>query len=298
MMKRWIATGVVAASVAGAVVTALPVPARADGFFLQMADSQFGMFAKPVLFSYFGWSWNENSFEEETLRFEQAIAHANRLKPAFVVICGDLINTPGHAGQTAEFKRIAALLDPSIPLHLVAGNHDVGNEPTPQTLARYREDFGQDWYSFRHDQVYGIVLNSSIIDEPGQVQGQVDAQLTWLRVELARAQASDARHVLVFQHHSWFLEEPDEEDGYFNIPKERRRVYLDLLRAHGVEAVLAGHYHRNALGRAGELEMITTGPIGKPLGDDPSGFRIVRFSPQGLAHTYHGLAGVPESVGD
>ena len=289
-MRRWIVIGVVLAGV-GTVA-----PARADGFFVQMADPQFGMFAKPVVFSYFGWPWNDDSFQEETKLFEQAIANANRLRPAFVVICGDFINTPGHTGQAEEFKRIAAQLDPSISLHLLPGNHDLDNEPTSQTLAWYRENFGKDWYSFRHGAVYGIVLNSTILGEPGAVQGEVDAQLAWLRAELPRAQASSAAHILVFQHHPYFLTAPDEADGYYNLPRETRRLYLDLFKVHGVRAVLAGHYHRNAHGRDGELEMITTGPVGRPLGDDPSGFRIVRFSPEGLAHTYYGLDEVP-SVG-
>ncbi|MCP5066845.1 MAG: hypothetical protein GY946_09785, partial [bacterium] len=232
---------------------------------------------------------------EETKRFEQAIAHANRLGPAFVVICGDLVNTPGHAGQAEEFKRIAAQLDPSIPLHLVAGNHDLENEPTPQTLAWYRENFGKDWYSFRHGDVYGIALNSVIIDEPDAVQEETRAQLAWLRAELPRAQASGAPHILVFQHHPYFLAEPDESDGYYSLSRQTRQEYLDLFRTHGVRAVLAGHYHRNAGGHAGELEMITTGPVGRPLGKDPSGLRIVHFSHQGLAHAYYGLDQVPTS---
>ncbi|MCP5043343.1 MAG: hypothetical protein GY944_20140, partial [bacterium] len=182
-MRGRIAIGIL---LAGLFATA---PAGGEGFFLQMADPQFGMFAKPTLFSYFGWPWNDDSFEEETKRFEQAIAHANRLGPAFVVICGDLVNTPGHSGQAEEFKRIAAQLDPSIPLYLMAGNHDLKNKPTPQTLAWYRENFGKDWYSFRHGDVYGIVLNSVVIDEPDAVRNETQAQLAWLRAELPRAQA-------------------------------------------------------------------------------------------------------------
>ena len=33
------------------------------------------------------------------------------LRPAFVVITGDLVNKPGDAGQIAEFQRIAAKVD-------------------------------------------------------------------------------------------------------------------------------------------------------------------------------------------
>lgn len=54
--------------------------------FIQMSDPQFGMFTKNA------------SFEHETVKLEFAIANANRLKPAFVVITGDLINDPASGG--------------------------------------------------------------------------------------------------------------------------------------------------------------------------------------------------------
>jgi hypothetical protein len=68
--------------------------------FFQMADTQFGFF-------------NANKeFSRETKNMEKAIAESNRLKPAFVVICGDLVNKPGDLSQIAEYKRIAAQLNP------------------------------------------------------------------------------------------------------------------------------------------------------------------------------------------
>ena len=87
-----------------------------SAFFLQMSDTQFGMYSKPVLFSYLGWSFREGSFARETENMEKAIAHANRLRPDFVVICGDLVNTaaprwnpPGSsdASKVAAISRIS-----------------------------------------------------------------------------------------------------------------------------------------------------------------------------------------------
>ncbi len=255
-----------------------------------MSDTQLGFAGTPLYVQLAGFSWDDDPTEQELALFERAIAHANRLRPAFVVICGDLINRPGHPGQTEEFQRIMAQLDDSIPLHLVAGNHDVGNQPTPESLRWYRETFGPDSYSFRHGDVYGIVLNSSLISDPGAAREDADAQLAWLRDELERARGSGARHILAFQHHSYFLADPQEEDAYFNLPLQRRSLYLQLLRDAGIRAVFAGHYHRNGYGRYGDLEMITTGPVGKPLGADPSGFRIVRVGPDGIEHGYFGIA--------
>src|SRR5258708_13435 len=100
--------------------------------FIQMSDPQFGMYAKDA------------GFEHETANFEFAIATANRLKPAFVVITGDLVNQAGNAAQAAEYKRIAGKLDSRIRLFEAPGNHDVKNEPTPESLAWYRNQFGPD----------------------------------------------------------------------------------------------------------------------------------------------------------
>jgi 3',5'-cyclic AMP phosphodiesterase CpdA len=258
-------------------------------FFIQMADPQLGMSGSPLWLAFFGGTWDDDAFQVDAKLFERAIAHANELKPAFVVICGDLVNRVGHSGQIAEFQRIASTLDPSIPLYLVAGNHDVGNEPTKESLRAYRATFGPDWYSFRQGDVYGIVLNSQLIDAPEEDPGEAHDQLTWLREELIRAESSGAQHLLVFQHQSYFLESPDEEDQYFNIDTGSRAVYLGLLKEAGVEAVFAGHYHRNSYGRDETLDMITTGPVGRPLGDDPSGFRIVAIGRDSLPHEYFAL---------
>ena len=201
---------------------AQPEPWAADGdstWFIQMADTQFGMYATPLLFSYLGWSWNRDSFERETVNMELAIAHTNRLRPRFAIVCGDLVDSPGHAGQIAEFRRIAGQLDEGIPFYVVAGNHDVENAPTPDALAAYRATFGPDWYSFREGDVYGIVLNSQLLHSPQHVPDEAAAQLAWLRAELAKAKASGAGQVLVFQHHPFFLVDPDEDDQYFNIPR-------------------------------------------------------------------------------
>ena len=104
------------------------------------------------------------------------------------------------------------------------------------------------------------------------------------------------RHLLVFQHHSWFLSSPDDKDGYFTIPAVRRKPALEAMKAAGVRAVFAGHLHGNALGKDGDLEMVTTGPVGKPLRKDPSGLRIVEVREGAIRHRYFALDEVPTSV--
>jgi serine/threonine-protein phosphatase CPPED1 len=237
------------------------IASAADLTFVQMSDPQFGMFAE-----------NRN-FAQETISFGLAIAAANRLKPAFVVVCGDLVNQAGDTGQIAEYQRIAAKLDRAIPLHNVAGNHDVGNEPTPESLAAYRKKFGPDYYVFRHRDFLGIVLDSSLIQHPKGAPEEADKQIKWLEGELRKI--TPGTRVAIFQHIPWFLKEPDEPDDYFNIPLGPRTRFLQVFERYHVEYCFAGHYHRNSIGEAPNFHVTTTGPVGKPLGADPSGIRVV-----------------------
>jgi 3',5'-cyclic AMP phosphodiesterase CpdA len=263
-------------------LVALPAAqGRPDPFFIQLADPQLGAFT------------SDKDFTQETANYEFAVAAVNRLRPAFVVICGDLINKTGDRVQTAEYLRITKKVDRRIHVYGVAGNHDVGNDPTPESLAYYRRHFGPDYYSFREGDLYGIVLDSSLIAAPAKAEAAAAEQETWLRAELTKARSSGARHIVVFQHHSWFLDKADEPAQYFNVPLDPRKKYLDLLKSAGVRYVFAGHYHRNASGRDADLEMITSGPVGRPLGSDPSGIRIVTVRETGLAHTYYGFGSIP-----
>ena len=278
-LTAWTAVAVLAAL----LVSSPAARQAAPFFFIQMSDPQFGMFA------------DDTEFTQETVNFEMAIATANRLRPAFVVVTGDLVNKPLDRAQVDEFERIAARLDTRIPLYRVAGNHDVENVPTPETIAAYVQRQGPAHYSFRQGPVVGIVLNSSLIHSPAKAPALLEAQRAWLEKALAAGREAGARHLIVFQHHPWFLKQADEPDEYFNIPLERRRGYLDLFRRHGVTALVSGHYHRNALARDGAIEVITTGPVGKPLGEGTqSGLRVFAIDGAGaLSHRYYALGELP-----
>jgi serine/threonine-protein phosphatase CPPED1 len=269
------------------LVLLLTASARADDpfFFIQASDPQFGMYTA------------DRDFVQETANWEFAIANINRLHPAFLVVTGDLTNKAEDVAQIAEYKRINGKLDRSIHLYNVAGNHDVGNDPTPETLAAYRSAYGPDYYSFREGSVYGIVLNSSLFKAPGKVTDEAAKQEKWLESELGKAQAAGAL-IVVFQHIPWFLESAGEPDQYFNIPGDTRHRVLGLLHRYGVRYVFAGHYHRNSFGRDGDLEMITSGPAGMPIGPDPSGLRAAEVNKGAIAHKYYGFGSIPRAIPD
>ena len=263
-----------------------PIVAPAQDFtFLVMSDPQLGMYT------------DNREFAQETANFSFAIATANRLRPAFLVVCGDLTNKAADPAQVAEYQRIAHLLDRAIPLYNVAGNHDVGNEPTSESLAAYRRNYGPDYYTFRQPGFVGIVLNSSLIQHPEKAPEEAAKQAAWLEKELQQAQVQGVARVVVFQHIPWFLQTADEPDQYFNIPTATRARYLALFEKYGVREVFAGHYHRNAEGRSPSLRVTSTGPVGKPLGSDPSGMRIVTVKAGSIDSQYYGFGNLPSQLG-
>jgi 3',5'-cyclic AMP phosphodiesterase CpdA len=269
-------------TLAWAVVLAAVLTATLAGqTFIQMSDPQLGMYTA------------NKGFEQETANFEFAVATANRLKPAFVVITGDLINDTGNPEQTAEYKRISGKLDPAIRLFSLPGNHDVGNEPTKETLARYRERFGPDYYTFRVGDIAGFVLDSNLEKGAEKLPEEAAKMEAWLGAELAKARREGVKHLIVFQHIPFFLKEAGEEDQYFNIPRPTRLRYLKLLHESGVKQVFAGHYHRNEEGRDGDLDMVTTGPVGKPLEGAKSGIRMVTVTPAGVTHKFYEFGDMP-----
>ena len=279
-------------------------------FFIQLADPQFGMFAR------WGGETDEvieaqlfkgnrirraaaiTGFEDETRLFSEAISEANRLKPAFVIVCGDMVNDPNSEPERAEVLRIAGQLDPGIPIHWVPGNHDVGADmvsATPSSLRVYRDAFGPDYYAFQHGGASFLVLDSITIYNPDPVPGEWEAQLAFIESELAAA-ATRGGPIIAFSHHPAFLKTPNEPDDYWNWPLERREPLLQLLRDAGVLAIFAGHWHRNNHASYGDMQVIASGPVGYPLGDDPSGYRVVKVHGDGVEHDYYGFGSGPDSV--
>jgi serine/threonine-protein phosphatase CPPED1 len=281
------ATGsLAAASMLPTWMTANGATEEDDGsfYFFQLADTQFFWGNDPVG------------------RWKSVIAQANRLRPAFVVVCGDLINRNGDAAKvdlkederrTRAYLDGAAKLDKTIPLRNVAGNHDVCNVPTPETLRWYERRFGPPWYTFTHKSTQFVVIESDLMKNPQGAAGAAEQQMEWLKRTLSAERPKGVPHRIVFLHHPLALKGLDEPDGYFLLPKKRRAELVSLFRQAGVRTVFSGHYHGNAVVRDGDLEMITTNGLAKALRGDPLGFRIVRVGPEGVEHAFYAHENVP-----
>ncbi len=253
---------------------------NAPWFFIQITDPQFGMFE------------NNAGFAKETALYEKAVASINRLRPDFVVITGDLVHSSKSDAQINEFKRITSTIDRGIPVYYTPGNHDLGNTPDKQSIAKYKKDFGPDKFAFTHKGSVLIGFNTSLIKV--DLQPDEQKQFKWLVKELDKGRK--ATHRILFCHYPFFNTAPDEEEAYSNIAPASRKKYLSLFESHKVDAVFSGHYHNNALSTYNQIQLITTSALGKPLGKAPSGMRIVKIYNDRIEHEYYGLDEVPASV--
>lgn len=249
-------------------------------FFIQITDPQFGMFD------------NNKSFEKETDLYEKAVAKINILHPDFVVITGDLVHDPNSAAQLNEFKRITAKINPKIPVYYTPGNHDLGQNPDVASLKKYKTNFGDDKFSFEHKGSSFIGFNSSLIK--ARMEKPEQDQYNWLVKKLKRSQK--AQHIVLFCHYPFFNKTVDEPTAYSNIDQEFRGKYLDFFKDNKVNALFTGHYHNNKLLNYGPVQLVTTSALGKPLGDAPSGLRIIKIYPERIDHQYYGLEELPDAV--
>ncbi|MFC1763899.1 metallophosphoesterase [Planctomycetota bacterium] len=220
--------------------------------FVQLCDTQLGM----------------GGYEHDVNAFRAAVAQINALKPDFVVICGDLVGMP-NAQSFADFKAIKAEL--AVPCYCVPGNHDVGNEPTRESLLYYRQVMGEDYYSFEHRGYLFISVNSQLWKIP--VEEESKKHDSWL-TETLEVAANKRTPVFIIGHYPLFLEKPEEVEEYMNLPLAKRQELLNLFEKRGVVAVLGGHTHRLLINEHQGMQFVNGETTSKNFDKRPLGFRL------------------------
>ncbi|XP_045675622.1 serine/threonine-protein phosphatase CPPED1 isoform X1 [Phyllostomus hastatus] len=267
-------------------------------YFIQGADPQFGLMK--------AWATGDcdnggDEWEQEIRLTKQAIQAINKMnpRPRFFVVCGDLIHAmpgaPWRKEQTEDLQRVLRNVGSEIPLVLVSGNHDVGNTPTPETVAEFQQTWGDDYFSFWVGGVLFLVLNSQLLYDASRCPALKQAQDQWLDQQLSTARQQKCQHVIIFQHIPLFLKSIDEDDNYFNLPKTLRKEMADKFAKAGVKAVFSGHYHRNAGGTYQNLDMVVSSAIGCQLGKDTHGLRVVVVTAEKIVHRYYSLDELSEN---
>jgi predicted phosphodiesterase len=193
-------------------------------------------------------------------RTRRVVAELNQADPEFVMHLGDIVNPvpelPTYEAAANHFKTLVK--DLKAPLHLVAGNHDVGDKPVSwmpagtvdaHGLALFQEHFGDHYYATDRNDLHLVVINAQLINSglPDE-----ETQRAWLEGDLA--ENADKRTML-FIHYPPYVSNRTENGSYDNIDEPGRTWLCDLIEKHKPEAIFCGHVHNFWYDRIGQTEM-------------------------------------------
>ena len=243
-------------------------------------------------------------------RTERLRALVDSIKPAFVIITGDLVRDALRVGeqeatgyyemfnaQAARFKR---------PLWTIPGNHEnfgierklsgVSADHPLYARAMYRHFRGPDYYSFNAGGIHFVGLNSVDIDDMSYY-GHVDSlQLAWLSRDLAVVPSS--MPVITFNHIPFYTA-VETINGYVDGPPapsvitvrgvtnfrhnvSNAREVIARVKGHPYPMALGGHMHvREQLRYAGVATRFdqAAAVVGESAGSGltfPSGITVYR----------------------
>ena len=219
-----------------------------------------------------------SDFQLDSLHLEQAVARVNDLRPAFVIITGDLVHDKDNEYDLQIYSRIIGKVDASIPVYNLPGNHDIRNGNDEAQIDAFIRRYGSDRFCFEYNGSKFIGLNSCVIRDTNTTREE--EQFNWLSSELALAKEK-GEPVYVFAHCPVFVDSFDEELSYHSFQPEKRRRYWNLFKEGGVKAMIAGHLHYNKTTSYEDIENIVTGPSGYSFeqGGNKEGFRLWTISP-------------------
>ena len=202
-----------------------------------------------------------------TWRVEAVLNQVQSLRPDLVVHGGDMTtNWPDSSDFNAacdHTQRLHSRL--TMPIHYVAGNHDIGNKPsmaasvghiiTEAGRRAYRDRFGPDYYAFDAGPARCLVINAQLLSADELPAAQ--EQWAWLRAELEAAQGR--QHIFLFMHLPPFWAGPDDAGAgfYETLDKPARAELLALMQRFGVRALFAGHSHQPFYNRLAGADLWT-----------------------------------------
>ena len=240
--------------------------------FVQIADPQLGFCDKGQ-----DWRWTVDNLKA-------TVARVNELKPAVVIVTGDLIHNHKNAEQARAYRENIALIDASIPVFHIPGNHDIPDYGA-EALAQYLDEFGYDRFSFSYNGSAFIGLNSNaMVCDSERAAADARAQLEWFGKQLERYRKCN--HIFVFTHHPLVLS-PDSRVTHKSAYDEPFRTeYAALMKRYGVRAVFAGHTHITGLTEVAGIPMIIAGASSYPLYGASTGINVVDVTPTGFSSEF------------
>ena len=178
------------------------------------------------------------------------LALLKKMPAEFLVHMGDLVQ---DYPETAAFQEsistaVKAFHQLPMPIHHVAGNHDVGDKPdrtmpthpaSEESLTYYHELCGQSWYRIDREDCCLLVINSQILDTG--MAAEIE-QRAWLEAEM---QAAQGKRIFLFFHLPLYLGQRNEQamGNYDILGNVSRKWLLDLIEKHDVKFAGGAHVH-------------------------------------------------------
>jgi 3',5'-cyclic AMP phosphodiesterase CpdA len=177
-----------------------------------------------------------------------ALAWAETIAADLIVHLGDITADGVEEAEHYDAAR-AVLAGAVVPMRLIPGNHDIGDNPTPgldhghalvrpERLALYRQTFGPDWWAVEQGGWTLIGLNAQLFALGDQEEA---AQFAWLANALTQARGP----VGLFLHKPLFRNGLDDQELHPRyVPIEARRRLWDMLATRDLRFVVNGHTHQ------------------------------------------------------
>ena len=221
----WTVRGGVAGSTILGATAAEAAPKGVTPFtFVQVSDSHIG--------------FNKDPNPDARVTFREAVAQIQAMpqKPAFILHTGD-VSQLSRPDQFDDADQI--LKETGVPVFHVPGEHDMLDDGQGQAfLDRYGKGaLGDGWMSFDHSGVHFVGLVNVKQLQAGGMGHLGEAQLAWLKDDLAGRSASTP--IVVFTHIPLWTIYADWGWG-----TDDSAQALALLRRFGSVTVLNGHIHQ------------------------------------------------------
>jgi len=230
--------------------------------FAVIADSHFHPPGEP-----FQAAWAADA--EFNPRNAAVVALLRDAAPAFVIHLGDVPHpVPGLAAHDEALDVAEALYAGlECPVHVVPGNHDIGDKPKPTSpvpggdpalRARFAQRWGPLWQRFEHGGWRFVLVDTPILNT---ATADEDAQWAWLDEALP----PEAPPTFAFVHYPPFLLHPDEPEHYDNLAEPARARLLHHLRR--ARATFCGHVHHpfwHPLSDTSELHILPSTAFVRP----------------------------------
>ena len=238
-----------------------PSNRQADGpiHFVQISDSHLGA----------------NKAYQTAERLVAVVKAVNALPMpiALVAITGDVFSdTIEDPAIVSQAQSILGKLN--APLHVVPGNHDIVPGPRQAAMAkRWKQLFGPTSHAVEvKGLVFLFVYTESLSTKTANPAAANDDPLTWLKTQL---EAAGDKPVILLHH------QPSVTDFYSNQmhpgwPEASRKKWNALVQRPNVQAVLAGHFHRDEFHWLGKTPLYVSASVIGEWGRQPT-FRIYTY---------------------